>query len=149
MTSRRAAILSATVALIATSPVLAGEKTDAGFVNKVFKGKDGEAKYVVFVPHDDKGDKDYPLILFLHGAGERGDDGETPVKQGIGNAIKFKGGEKKFPCFVIFPQSRKGGSWKAGSPDADRALGMLEEIQKQYKIDSKRIYLTGLSMGGY
>jgi predicted peptidase len=101
-----------------------------------------------FRAHDYKGDKEYPLILFLHGAGERGDDGEAPVKQGIGNAIKFKGGEQKFPFFVIFPQCAKGGSWKAGGSDADRALAMLDEVQKQYKIDGKRIYLTGLSMGG-
>src|ERR1700682_5850776 len=121
----RAALLLTAVALLVSVPVLAGDKSETGFVNKVFKGKDGDSKYVVFVPHDYKADKDYPLILFLHGAGERGDDGEAPVRQGIGNAIKFKGGEKKFPFFVIFPQCKKGGTWKAGSPDADRALGML------------------------
>ncbi|HYT93335.1 MAG TPA: hypothetical protein VEL76_31755, partial [Gemmataceae bacterium] len=72
-----------------------------GFLPRVHKGPDGTSKYVLFVPHGYTGDKTYPLILFLHGAGERGDDGETPVKQGIGNAIKFKGGEQKFPFFVI------------------------------------------------
>jgi predicted peptidase len=130
------------------SVVYAGE-TQTGFLNKIYKGKDGDSRYVVFVPHAYKADKDYPLILFLHGAGERGDDGELPVKQGIGNGgIKFKNYEKTFPFFVVFPQARLKGSWKAGEPDADRALAILDEVQKSYKIDSKRLYLTGLSMGG-
>ena len=120
-----------------------------GFINKIHKGKDGDSKYVVFVPHAYKGDKNFPLILFLHGAGERGDDGEAPVKQGLANGgIKFKNNEAKFPFFVIFPQARLKGSWKAGTPDADRALAILEEVQKSYKIDDKRLHLTGLSMGG-
>ena len=128
------------------SPQAGDAKT--GFLPRVHKGVDGDSKYVLFVPHGYTGAKEYPLILFLHGAGERGDDGETPVKQGIGNAIKFKEGAKKFPFFVIFPQCRKSGFWKAGGPDADRALAMLNAVMKEYKIDSKRLYLTGLSMGG-
>jgi predicted peptidase len=130
-------------------PGLAGDKGEHGFVQKVFKGKDGDSRYVVFVPHDYKGDKEYPLILFLHGAGERGDDGERQVKQGIGNAITFKGNDKKSSFFVVFPQCRAKGTWKADGPDADRALGILEEVQKTYRIDAKRLYLTGLSLGGY
>jgi predicted peptidase len=127
----------------------ADDKIETGFVKKLFKDKDGEAKYVVFVPHAYAGDKEYPLILFLHGSGERGDDGEAPVKQGIGNAITFKGGDKKFPFFVVFPQCRAKGSWHAGKPDADRAVAILDDVQKSYKIDGKRIYLTGLSLGGH
>lgn len=119
-----------------------------GFLDKVHKTPKGDSKYVLFVPATYTGDKEAPLILFLHGAGERGDDGLTPVLQGIGNAIKFKGKEKKFPFFVIFPQAAKAGNWKAGGPDADRALEILAEVQKAYKIDPARIYLTGLSMGG-
>jgi predicted peptidase len=139
------------VALLALTTVSlrAGDKGETGFVRKVFKGKDGESKYVVFVPHGYTGEKEYPLILFLHGSGERGDDGEAPVKQGIGNAITFKGGEKKFPFFVVFPQCRAKGNWGADRPDADRALAILDEVQKSYKIDNKRIYLTGLSLGGH
>ena len=125
----------------------AEDKVERGFINKVFKSKDGESKYVVFVPHDYTGDKEYPVILFLHGAGERGEDGEVPVKQGIGSAIRFKDTEKKFPCIVVFPQCKTKGNWKAG-PDADRALAILDEVQKTYKTDPKRTYLTGLSMGG-
>src|SRR5271165_3680097 len=75
----------------------AGGEGKRGFLTRTHKDADGsESKYVVFLPHDYKGDKEYPLILFLHGAGERGDDGEAQVKQGIGNAIKFKGKEKNF-----------------------------------------------------
>ena len=119
-----------------------------GFLAKTFKDDSGESKYVVFVPHDYSADKEYPLILFLHGAGERGDDGEAPVKQGIGNAIKFKGKDKTFPFIVIFPQCAKGGNWKADGPNGKRAMAILAEVQKTYKVDSKRVYLTGLSLGG-
>ncbi len=123
------------------------DKEDRGFLDRIHKDKDGkEAKYVLFVPHDYKGDKPAPLILFLHGSGETGTDGQKPVKQGIGNAIKKQ--EKTFPFIVIFPQSQKR-TWQADSADAQRALDILAEVQKKYKVDPKRIYLTGLSMGGY
>ncbi len=148
MRYRLAIVACVSLALfLVSSPTRAGD-AKTGFLPRVHKGPDGDSKYVLFVPHGYTGAKEYPLILFLHGAGERGDDGETPVKQGIGNAIKFKGGEQKFPFFVIFPQARVKGSWKAGMPDADRALAILAEVQKAYKIDNKRLYLTGLSMGG-
>lgn len=136
--------------LLVSLTSLHGEEEQAmtGFLKKLHKGKDGESKYVVFVPHDYTPEKEYPVILFLHGAGERGDDGIVPVKQGIGSAIRFKDTEKKFPFIVVFPQCRTGGTWKAGGPDSDRALAILAEVQKAYKTDAKRVYLTGLSMGG-
>src|SRR5271157_2865398 len=134
--------------LVAALPVRADDST-TGFIPKVFQGDKSNSKYVLFIPHDYKGDKEYPLILFLHGAGERGDDGEAQVKQGIGNAIKFKGKEKNFPFIVIFPQAALKGKWQAEGADAKRALAILDETMKNYKVDSKRIYLTGLSMGGY
>lgn len=142
-------LLGAVVALGVLPARSRGGEIKKGFIPLVHKSEAGDSKYVLFVPHGYDGSKKYPLILFLHGAGERGDDGQLPVMQGIGNAIKFKGGEKKFPCFVIFPQCKKRSSWKADSPDGKRALAILEEIQKNYKIDNNRIYLTGLSMGGY
>lgn len=127
------------VALAAT----AGDPSATGF--QYAKHKD--SKYGLFIPHSYKAEKEYPLILFLHGAGERGDDGVAPVKQGIGNAIKPR--EKDFSFIVIFPQCAKNSNWKAGSPDSDRALAILAEVEKKYKVDPKRVYLTGLSMGGF
>lgn len=136
-------ILAIALALSASTVEAGDAKT--GFLKKTYK----DSKYVLFVPHTYQGDKDFPLILFLHGAGERGEDGDLPVKQGIANGgIKFKQNEKTFPFFVIFPQCKLKGNWLAGGPDADRALAILDEVQKSYKIDSKRLYLTGLSMGG-
>jgi predicted peptidase len=125
------------------------DESRRGFISKTYKGDKGESKYAVFVPLDYTDAKEYPLILFLHGSGERGSDGEAQVKQGIGSAIKFKGNEKKFPFIVVFPQAAAGGNWRAGGADAERALAILAEVQKTYKVDSKRVYLTGLSMGGF
>ncbi len=122
------------------------QETQRGFLNRVFRGPDGDAKYVLFVPHDYQGNKAYPLILFLHGAGETGTDGLKQSVVGLGPALKKR--EKTFPFLAVFPQSQKR-TWKADSADAQRALAILAEVEKNFKVDGQRIYLTGLSMGGY
>jgi predicted peptidase len=140
-------IIMATICLgfvLAFSPLHAGEEKN-GFITKVYKGPEGEGKYVVYIPKTYTGDKEFPLILFLHGAGETGSDGEKQVKVGLGPAIKKM---TNFPFIAVFPQSQKR-SWQAGGADAKRALSILAEVQQSYKVDSKRIYLTGLSMGGF
>jgi predicted peptidase len=141
--------LAGSVALllsVLSSHTRADDASKTGFLTRVYKNADGkEAKYVLFVPHDYKGDKAYPTILFLHGAGERTGGKKEPVEVGIGTAIKKH--EKDFPFLVVIPQAEK--TWQAGSPDAKRALAMLAEVEKDYKVDPKRVYLTGLSMGGF
>src|SRR5947209_5559285 len=78
-------------------------KVQHGFLHKVYTGPSGDtAKYQVFVPDGYEGDKAYPVILFLHGAGETGTDGERQAQVGLGPAIKKKA--KTFPCIVVFPQ---------------------------------------------
>jgi len=132
-------------AVSAVCTLYAGEEK-TGFIHKVHKGKDGDAKYVVFVPPSYKADKDYPVILFLHGAGSTGDDGEKQVKGGLAKAIRDK--KQDFPFIVVFPQAHQKG-WGAKGESAKRALAILDEVQKDYKTDKKRVYLTGLSMGGF
>lgn len=130
----------------------AADKDERGFLDRVLKDGDKEWKYILFIPNDYKGDKEYPLILFLHGAGESGTDGKKQATAGLGNAIKERLKQKKdFPFIAIFPQAEKAakGSWYAESPNTQRALKILDLVQKEYKVDPKRIYLTGLSMGGY
>jgi predicted peptidase len=84
----------------------------------------------------------------LHGAGETKTEkkgGKMPVEVGLGPAIKKR--EKDFPFIVVIPQA-EGFGWGADTKNAKRALAMLDEVQKEYKTDAKRQYLTGLSMGG-
>ncbi len=136
-------ILSLGILLIALTASAAQAQLGLGFIHKTHS--DG-AKYQIFVPHDYKGDKAYPIILFLHGAGETGEDGEKQVAVGLGKAIKKH--EKTFPFIVVFPQSKKR-TWKADSDDGKRALAIFDDVIKAYKVDDKREYLSGLSMGGF
>jgi predicted peptidase len=125
----------------------AHEKKHGFLYHQTHQGPDGRtAEYVLFVPHDYTGDKPSPLILFLHGRGESGRDGRKPVEVGLGPAIKKQ--EQSFPFLVIFPQSQEY-TWHAHTADANRALAILGEVEKQYCVDPSRIYLTGLSMGGF
>lgn len=123
-----------------------------GFVEKVFKDDTGEHKYVVFVPPSYSPNRPSPAILFLHGAGERDNDGRVHLNIGLGALVKAR--EANFPAIVVFPQcedsrGRVLQGWLAGSPDGDRALRILEQVEKDYRIDSKRRILTGWSMGGF
>jgi predicted peptidase len=91
------------------------------------------------------GEKNVPLILFLHGYDKTGTDGDQPTTAGIGPVIKKN--PKAFPFFVLFPQSQEH-TWKGDSKDGKRAVAILDEVENDYKIDANRVYLTGLSMGG-
>jgi predicted peptidase len=125
----------------------AAEGKGHGFLDRTHRDPDGqEAKYILFVPHVYRGDKPPPLILALHGAGETGKDGRRQVVVGLGPAVRQR--EKSFPFLVIFPQSQKR-TWQANSADAQRALAILAEVEKEYKVDHRRVYLTGISMGGF
>jgi predicted peptidase len=130
-------------------PARAEDKPKTGFIDKTFKNADGtESPYVVYVPKDYDGKKEFPIVLFLHGAGETKTDktgGKMPVEVGIGPAIKKR--EKDFPFIVVIPRA-EGFGWGADTKNAKRALAMLDEVEKEYKTDPKRQYLTGLSMGG-
>ena len=137
------------LAVLAGPMISFGAEATTGFLPKEFKNADDTvSKYVVFVPADYDGKTDYPVILFLHGSGEtKGDkSGKMPVEVGLGAAIKKQ--EKTFPFIVVIPQSEKR-TWKADSDDGKRALKMLDATMKEYKVDAKRQYLSGLSMGGF
>ncbi|MFO0877962.1 MAG: PHB depolymerase family esterase [Gemmataceae bacterium] len=103
----------------------------------------------------------YPLVIFLHGAGERGDDNTKQLVHGVGDFAKSTT-RKKHPCFLIAPQCPEGRRWvevdwsapthnmpKAASEPATLLLALIDQVCKEYPIDKNRIYLTGLSMGGY
>jgi predicted peptidase len=115
-----------------------------GFLNKTMV-VDGKARhYVVYVPRDYKPDQRWPLIVFLHGMGERGSDGLAQSEVGIGRAIRFHA--DRFPCLVAMPQCPDKTTWVKAVKDIDTCL---HDTRKNYCVDDDRIYLTGLSMGGF
>ena len=128
------------------------DKPKTGFVDKTFKNADGTTSpYVVFVPQDYDGTKEYPVILFLHGAGETKNakakkEGKMPVEVGIGPAIKKR--EKTFPFIVVIPQAERLRLGRGHAPTPSGHWRCSTRSMKEYKIDAKRQYLTGLSMGG-
>ncbi len=94
----------------------------------------------------------YPLVLFLHGAGERGIDNSRQLGNGV---LHFAEEENRarYPCFVVAPQCPVTSSW-VGWGDIPTepmrmALEIVEMLQKEYAVDERRIYVTGISMGGF
>jgi poly(3-hydroxybutyrate) depolymerase len=150
---RRIVLIIGVVFLPTTWSAAATAADDArGFINLVFKDDEGEHKYVVFVPQNDTPEKKWPVILFLHGAGERGNDGTRQTTVGLGPLVKARA--KTFPFLVVFPQAEdtKGRlltGWSADSADGKRAIQILEAVEKQFPVDQSRRILTGWSMGGY
>ena len=99
--------------------------------------------YLVYLPTDYEKKDSWPLLLFLHGAGERGDDLELVKKHGPPKLIEQG---KPFPFVVVSPQCPMDGWW---STKPLELVALLDEIVAKYKIDQDRIYLSGLSMGGF
>ena len=106
--------------------------------------------------------KTYPLVLFLHGAGERGDNNAAQLTHGSALFTKAENREK-FPAYVIFPQCPNNKRWvevdwsakashtspKEPSDSMRLTKQMLDEFLKANPVDTNRIYVTGLSMGGF
>jgi predicted peptidase len=138
-------LLLTLIGLSLTATPVEAKKTETGFLDRKVSVAGAEYKYQVFVPEDWTKNRKWPVILFLHGAGERDDDGLVQTQVGIGTAIrKYR---SRFPTIVVMPQCRKDVWWAGGM--ADVAMAALEQAQKEFHGDATRTYLTGLSMGGY
>jgi predicted peptidase len=119
---------------------------ETGFLNRKVTVDGAEYRYVVYVPPDWSAERKWPAVLFLHGAGERGDDGLVQSEVGLGGAIRRH--VDRFPAVVVMPQCRRGVWWTEPAMMA-QALAALEQTMKEFNGDTDRVYLTGLSMGGY
>ena len=102
-----------------------------------------EMKYLYYLPKDyrARGQQKWPLLLFLHGAGERGTNVQRVAIHGPLSLVK-QGLE--FPFIIIAPQCPEDEKWQN-----DSLLALLEKVTQQYAVDQQRIYLSGLSMGGF
>ncbi|WP_424518991.1 prolyl oligopeptidase family serine peptidase [Rubrivirga sp.] len=86
-------------------------------------------------------DRQWPLLIFLHGAGERGSDLDLAVTHG---PIKERRQGRDLPFVIVAPQVPEGGRWTVG-----RVAAALDAAMETYRIDESRVYITGLSMGGF
>ncbi len=115
-------------------------------VNSSEKEVPVEIRYLLFLPQGhgsaEKKDEKWPLLLFLHGSGERGNDNLDLVKKhGPPKIVEEK---KDFPFITISPQCPSGKPW-----NAQQMAKLVDHVANTYSADPKRLYVTGLSMGGY
>jgi predicted peptidase len=113
---------------------------------KSFKGRSVKAleiEYLLFLPagYENEKEKEWPLMLFLHGAGERGTNLTKVTVHGPPKIVKERA---DFPFILVSPQCPPGQTWSD-----ETLLGLLDEVVESHRVDATRVYLTGLSMGGY
>lgn len=134
------------------------------FGKKIFLSSQGDTiRYRELTPPSGNGKKKYPLVLFLHGAGERGTDNEKQMTHGA-NMFLNPVNREKYPAFIVMPQCPESGYWAyMGRPSsfvpAEMPLNepftpvftgvkeLLDRYLKRPDVDKKRIYIIGLSMG--
>ena len=117
---------------------------ETGFLDRTIEVEGQISDYVVYVPSDYASRDDWPVILFLHGAGERGDDGLVQSDVGLGRAIRHN--PERWPAVVVFPQVPEDERWVGRMGGV--AMAALDATVAEFSIDESRTYLTGLSMGG-
>lgn len=99
--------------------------------------------YVKYLPENYNKEKKYPLVFFLHGAGERGDDLDIACRHGYMKHVREEGAE--YPFIFIAPQCPDEKYWGCYT---ESLIAFIEYLKSALPIDDTRIYLTGLSMGG-
>jgi predicted peptidase len=129
--------------LIAVTMVLPLAASAAGFVERSITVRTQTYRYQVYVP--DHLAAAPPVVLFLHGSGERGDDNQKQLTQGLPPWLAAHG--KDFPAVVVVPQAPDGASWSGDG--ADLALRALDATVAEFHGNPRKVYLTGLSMGGF
>lgn len=122
------------------------KKIETGFLDRSLTLRGTVYKYQVFVPDNWSPRQKWPVILFLHGSGERGEDGLLQTTVGLPAAVRND--RSRFPAIIVIPQCRKK-LWWPEAPMDEVAIQALEAAQKEFHGDPQRSYLTGLSMGGY
>ncbi len=118
-----------------------------GFLNQTIAGVDLDdpdaSPYQVFVPRCYNPERQWPLVLFLHGAGEGGDDGLLPTEFQLGSAIRRHA--DLFKAMAVFPQQRPASYWSQA--DLALSLACLEQTCRTWRIDRQRLLLCGVSSG--
>lgn len=147
------------VALILSCSSIKAQQT-LPYTKDVYVSSKSSLPYRLLYPLNYDKRKKYPIVVFLHGSGQRGNDNETQLI-GVPKRLTDSVGRVKYPCFILVPQCDKKDVWvkfpsfptsleatKLPTPSAEATLEKLDFFIKTLPIDRKRIYITGYSMGG-
>jgi poly(3-hydroxybutyrate) depolymerase len=104
--------------------------------------------YYIFVPAAYDPQIEHPLVLCLHGAGEVGDNPSAVKKNSMATVWARDSNQLRWPCFILVPQCPSGGWW-TGSNIVSTVNAIMDSLLTEFSVDINRIYVTGLSMGGY
>ncbi len=134
------------------------------FDKNIYASKTGDSlPYRFFSPDYNTTNRKYPLVIFLHGSGERGNNNEAQLKWGVMNFVSNEN-MRLHPTYILAPQCPENLTWDnielngknkehklAAQPSLPMKLliELIKECVQKYPIDTNRIYITGLSMGGY
>ncbi|MGA2539391.1 MAG: prolyl oligopeptidase family serine peptidase [Terracidiphilus sp.] len=121
---------------------------ETGFLNRKIELHGVTYRFQVYLPEDWRRDdhKQWPMILFLHGRGERGSEGMWQTQIGLPQAVRDH--PDRWPFIIVMPQCPLGAVWT--DPDIlAMAIATLDEETTEFHADPDRAYLTGLSLGGY
>jgi predicted peptidase len=140
----RAPGLAAFLVLVSSPTSLSSQNAETGFLNRQVAVEGKSYRYQVYVPPSYTPSQRWPVILFLHGGGERGTDGLLQTQVGLGAALRKNA--ERFPAIVVFPQVPPDSFW-VGTP-ARVAMAALDRAVEEFRTDPDRVYLTGLSIGG-
>lgn len=123
-----------------TPPGEPGRQVARSIDTRVVREFSGE--YLIYLPADYDSSREWPLLLFLHGAGERGEDVSRVAFHGPPKLIREA--TMNLPFIVVSPLVPEDRIWSVRFLDA-----LLDEVSRTHSVDEDRIYVTGLSMGGY
>ena len=144
-TSMERAAALATILMLAASPLVTADAPPSGFLERSVRVGDVSYAYKVYVPPGFDASRSWPVILYLHGAGERGTDGMRQTEVGLGPALRAN--PERFPAVVVFPQAPYGQVWLGDLARA--ATTALEQAIAEFRGDPDRVSLAGISMGAY
>lgn len=132
--------------LLAGSGADAAQDGKSGLLKRSVKIDQHSYSYQIYFPPGYQAGQKLPVIIFLHGIGQRGEDGFVP-EGGAGGALVNRY-LSQVPAIILLPQCRAGVYWSDPQMDL-MVMQELEETLKEFGADAERIYLTGVSMGGY
>lgn len=166
MKNRIKYLLIALAVILLLVPFSMDAQSKDEFKREQFVSENDTLNYRILYPDNFSETKEYPVVLVLHGAGERGDDNEAQLVHGSDLFLKAEN-RKEFPAIVIFPQAPKDDYWakvevkrdtmpfhfdfkntEAPTRSLDLVMKLMDSVIAQKFVNDQKVYVGGLSMGG-